>query len=187
MRIKTSISSNINEEQCNRMENERPQVPPPFYGIYNDNDNDDNPRFTKEDMNILHKATFAMIDAIQKKTQDQISPLETRLMAILTSCRRDTGTLSSETDNVFQRAVQLLWNASPSIAEDDNDDGDHDNGDGIETGSTEDVDDMLFTAMQLTEERNQLIEDNNLKIHDVAMDLNAVINAHGFDINEFDV
>lgn len=156
---------------------ERRQAPPAFYGIYNDNDNNTHQRVNRHDMQALYTATYAMVDAVQKETQARIVPLETKMMAIIISCRREAGsTTSPRLDGVFQRAVQLFSSVSST---------DVDTAD-IQCSTLEDRENLARTGMQLTEERNQLIIDNDHKILELAMDLHVVLNAHGWDPDDLD-
>lgn len=134
---------------------ERQEVPPAFYGIYNGNN--DNPRVNSDDLEALEAATFALIDAIQKKTQSQLDVFDDKLKTLRAECEK---LINPTFEDNFQEEMDAFQNnMTPAEA--------------------------AYRRYQMvvyyTLQRNELILEENRKRNIIARDLSFVLMALGWD------
>ncbi|GAX22761.1 hypothetical protein FisN_11Hu348 [Fistulifera solaris] len=143
---------------------DRPYVPPPFYGIYDD---DEPSEFTRDDLEVLYRASCAMEIAARQKMLAHFAPMEPKMMGIVTALKRFTG------DPVmFEEALEKFSHVPSDLIEME--------ADNIVVETEDDFEDLLVVLWRIEEEREQLMLDYDNKVREIILDLTIVMTAHGW-------
>ena len=162
--------------------NQRQQVPPPFYGIYDDNDDGDHVgRLTLDDADALEAAAFSLVEAAQVECRARITVLEEQMDAICAEYEKRKDEIGAAAEFELKEVGQAMRNGK--LTEEEamrakilikN------NLDDALNRATQDVN----VAMELSEERNRIIRMTHSRIDGITEDLASVLVAYGWDPDE---
>lgn len=156
------------------------QTPPPFYGIYNDNDNNNSQRLNSDDVEALTRATLSLMEALKTDYQDRIAILEKQKDTIIAACKKKAAEIDAVAENELRVITQdhlsgkstvfdalPLRNAIHKKADD--------------ATALDLVNVELDLAARLTAERGRLWTILNNEFTRIVDDLRVVLVTHGYE------
>jgi hypothetical protein len=155
--------------------NVRRPVPPAFYGIYNDNDNNQNPELKSDDLEALRSALVFLIEKVETEGQQRFNELEARSEAIFSAYKKTTAEIDAaitEEFRVAQQDFERFWEARRWRRDIDK--------------KTEDVSDRLNQELetairQVNEEQVQLLRKLENEQHRISKGIRVVCSAYGLE------